>query len=322
MAGESRASARTPTPHAVWGACVPLVHAGLIAGTAAAFLLLAHPAKWILIVPLIGLTAWMNHVALTQLHEAAHGALAKNRVLNELQGVVIGTLALTPLSIYRYVHARHHAHLGRERDPEFWPYNLPCSPRPVRVLYAFLELAIGWVFTPTLYSVRSARSWSSVPARHRPRILIEWVALLAAWSAVLWVITVNGWWVVATVSFFAPAWLTGVLQTLRKFIEHLGMHGETIASMTRTVVYRKRIGRLASASQLHVDHHGTHHRHARIPYYDLPSHTPGVYGEERLFRSHLEACVDMLPHLLDPKVGPQWVRASAPSERAPVCDAG
>jgi hypothetical protein len=98
------------------------------------------------------------------------------------------------------------------------------------------------------------------------------------------------------------------------------MHGETIASMTRTVVYRERFGRLASASQLHVDHHGTHHRHARIPYYDLPGHTHAVYGEERLFRSHLEACADMLPHLLDPKVGPQWVRAAGSAERTPVCE--
>jgi fatty acid desaturase len=307
-----------PTPHAVWALCIPLVHAGLITSCAVVYLEIDHAWKWAPIAVLIGLTAWMNHVALTQLHEAAHGALSKHRLVNEIQGVLIGTLALTPLSIYRYVHARHHAHLGRERDPEFWPYNLPGSPRALRVGYALLELTVGWLFTPALYSVRSALSWSSIPARHRPRILLEWGVLVTAWAAILWVITVNAWWPVATVSFFAPAWLAGVLQTVRKFIEHLGMHGETIASMTRTVVYQRPVGKLASASQLHVDHHGTHHRHARIPYFDLPEHTPAVYGRERLFRSHLEACLDMLPHLLDPKVGPQWLR---PAENEPQAQA-
>ncbi|MFM2159360.1 MAG: hypothetical protein RLZZ124_1834, partial [Cyanobacteriota bacterium] len=53
-------------------------------------------------------------IALTRLHESAHGMLSRSRALNEAQGILIGTLALTPLSVYRFVHARHHACLGRE----------------------------------------------------------------------------------------------------------------------------------------------------------------------------------------------------------------
>ena len=58
----------------------------------------------------------MNHAALTEMHEAGHATLwPGRRRLNELHGVAIGTVALIPLSVYRYVHARHHAHLGRAR---------------------------------------------------------------------------------------------------------------------------------------------------------------------------------------------------------------
>ena len=116
------------------------------------------------------------------------------------------------------------------------------------------------------------------------------------------------------VAHLIPAWLAGTLQTIRKFTEHLGMTGSSILAMTRTVEYRHPIGIAASRSQLHVDHHGTHHRWARIPYYELPSVTPKAYAENaeaHTFPNHLSAIIDMVPHLLDPKLGPQWLTAES-----------
>ena len=264
---------------------------------------------WPLSVALWPLIIWMNHAALTLLHEAGHGMLAPVRWVNEAHGGLIGTASLIPLSVYRYVHARHHAHLGGPRDPEFWPYNLPCSSRFVRVTYAWVELIAGWIVTPLLYSIRTAQSWSLVPRRQRRRILLEWGILIAAWAAVLWLITTMGWWTGFTVGFLIPAWGAGTFQTIRKFTEHLGMHGDSIFTMTRTVVYRGPLGRAASRSQLHVDHHATHHRYARIPFYELPQATEIICERSEptpTFSSHAAAVRDMLPHLLDPKVGPQW----------------
>jgi fatty acid desaturase len=253
--------------------------------------------------------AWMDHAALTRLHEAAHGALSRSRVLNEAQGILIGTLALTPLSVYRFVHARHHACLGREGDPEFWPYNDPKAPRALRVAYAWAELAFGWILTPALYSLRTARAWRRVPASQHGRLVGEWIFLAGFWAATLAVVASNGWWEWFVVAHLAPAWLAGSMQTIRKFTEHLGMHGASIVSMTRTVVYRGPVGRAASASQLHVEHHAAHHRHARIPHYALPEATELVHALEaggRRFPTHAHAVLDMLPHLADPKLGPQW----------------
>lgn len=290
-------------------AVAALAHAALIAGAMASW----WAGWWPLTVLAWCAIAWMDHAALTRLHEAAHGMLSRWRWLNELQGVVIGTVSLTPLSVYRYVHARHHAHLGRERDPEFWPYNLPWTPRWVRVLYAWSELTVGWLLTPVLYSIRTAASWNSVPRPQRKRLVAEWVVLIGAWGGLLALIDAKEWWEAFLVAHVIPAWLAGVMQTIRKFTEHLGMFGVGIIAMTRTVAYRGAIGRAASASQLHVEHHATHHRYARIPYYVLPEATDVVYAEAtngRLFSNHVRAFLDMAPHLLNPRVGPQWHKPS------------
>ena len=257
--------------------------------------------------------AWMDHAALSRLHESAHRMLARSPWLNEAIGILIGTLALTPLSVYRYVHAKHHVHLGREKDPEFWPYNLPNSPRWQRLTYAWLELAFGWIFTPMLYSMRTARAWPSLAAARRRRLVVEWVLLFAFWTGTLAIVAVTGVWTWFLVGHVAPTWIAGSVQTLRKFTEHMGRFGETIYDMTRTVVYTRPIGQAASRSQLHVEHHGTHHRWPAIPYRNLPEATPIVYeGQEegRIYSSHWAAIRDMLPHLANPRVGPQWKDAS------------
>lgn len=253
--------------------------------------------------------AWMNHAALSRLHEAAHGMLVRSRIANELLGMTIGTLSLTPLSVYRYVHAQHHIHLGREKDPEFWPYNLPGCAKFRRRTFAWLELAAGWAVTPLLYSIRTAAAWPSLARTVRRRLGWEWITLVGFWAAVLLAIDRYGIWEWFLVGHLVPVWLVGTMQTVRKFTEHLGRFGDTVLDMTRTVVYERPLGRAASRSQLHVEHHGTHHRWVRIPYQHLPAATSIVYGADeapRTFPNHWSAIRDMLPHLLDPRLGPQW----------------
>lgn len=254
--------------------------------------------------------AWMGHAELSRLHEAAHRMLFRSRVLNELVGISIGTVALIPLSVYRYVHTQHHKHLGREPDPEFWPYNLPSAGRWHRLAYAWLELLAGWIFTPALYSLRTARAWPRHSRVMRRRLVAEWIWLVAFWAGLLWLVQRYEVWEWFVVGHLVPAWLAGSLQSVRKFTEHLGRFGETIPEMTRTVVYRGRVGQAASQSQLHVEHHGTHHRWPGIPYRNLPIATPIVYGNDwsqNTFPTHWAAIRDMLPWLLDPRLGPQWL---------------
>ena len=231
---QSQAFRALPIRGALGHGAAGVVHLLLILSAAWTY---AH-GWWVAMLVLWCAIAWMDHAALTRLHEAARGMLARRRWVNEAQGILIGTLALTPLSVYRFMHARHHACLGREGDPEFWPYNLPSAPRALRVAYAWAELAFGWALTPALYSYRTMKSWRALQRSQRKRLLCEWSALVAFWRVILAIVQINGWWEWFIVMHLAPAWLAGSMQTVRKFTEHLGMFGDTIVSMTRTVVYR------------------------------------------------------------------------------------
>jgi hypothetical protein len=145
----------------------------------------------------------------------------------------------------------------------------------LRVAYAWAELVFGWALTPALYSYRTMKSWRALQRSQRKRLVCEWSALVAFWCVILAIVQINGWWEWFIVMHLAPAWLAGSMQTVRKFTEHLGMFGDTIVSMTRTVVY--------------------------------PHQCNG-----RVFPNHARAVLDMLTNLSDPRVGPQWRAASAP----------
>jgi hypothetical protein len=112
-----------------------------------------------------------------------------------------------------------------------------------------------------------SRGWTT-PALYPYRTMKSWCVILA-------IVQINGWWEWFIVMHLAPAWLAGSMQTVRKFTEHLGMFGDTIVSMTRTVVY---------ADQCNG----------------------------RVFPNHVRAVLDMLTNLSDPRVGPQWRAANAP----------
>jgi hypothetical protein len=45
-------------------------------------------------------------------------------------------------------------------------------------------------------------------------------------------------WVLAYVTLVVPMFIAGILQTLNKFGQYLGLHGQTVLGLTRTVVDR------------------------------------------------------------------------------------
>ena len=91
------------------------------------------------------------HGMLIAFHEASHGLLRKNRRLNEIDGVIIGVMSFTSFNLYRAAHQLHHAQLATQRDEELWPFDIPGSPRWLRVLCAVLELTVGMFYTPFLF---------------------------------------------------------------------------------------------------------------------------------------------------------------------------
>jgi fatty acid desaturase len=259
------------------------------------------------------LQAHIGHTSLLAFHQASHYTLHPNRWLNELQGVLLGSVILTPLSAYRWVHNQHHLHLGTPRDTELWPFVDPRTPRWQRLLAAAGELLFGFFYTPVIF-LRGVLVARQMPRAKARRLVHEYAFCAALWTAVVIAVIHFGVMTEFVIGYLIPALLAGNLQSLRKFTEHMGLLGHDVASTTRTVIDASLPGRLLSASMLHIDLHGPHHRHAKIPHHHLPEATPITYEEElrdpasaNVFASYFAAISAMVRTLADPRVGAQWL---------------
>ena len=264
-----------------------------------------------LAVPLVLVVSHLMHGTLIGLHEAAHGLLRKNRNFNAFDGVVIATLSLMSFSLYRVVHQTHHAYLATERDYEFWPLSHTTTPRWRRCLAAFIELNFGFFYTPFLFLRAFFRSPSPVRSRRvRQRVLAELALTVVIWTLILWAIASFGLWKYFIWMYLAPAVLAANLQSWRKYIEHVGMTGDTVNGSTRSIVAKSWMGRLVAFTLLHEPFHGVHHQRAGLPHSVLPQYVeklqPQKPGERTPYPGYRYALVELMRCLADPRVGPQW----------------
>lgn len=284
-----------------------------------------HAGLWPVLVVSWLIGANLGHSKLVSFHEAAHATLNPRRWLNELQGIVVGTVALLPLSTYRHLHWAHHSYISQPRDLEFWPFVDTRTPRWFRIISAALELTIGFFYTPMLL-LGALFVGPKIPRVVLRRIVLEYAFCALVWGGVLAVVAYYGWWMELLVGYLVPAMLAANLQTLNKYTEHMGLLGDSILTSTRTVVDERLPGWLMSEAMLHIDYHGTHHRYAKVPYYALPDATPLVYREGvptvPVYRSYLRAMLDMFPTLRNPRIGAQWLEAeqSTSADPGPALD--
>ena len=250
----------------------PILNFSLYAGSMLGVVMLWHSTWW----PLVFLCwlpmAHIGHSMLIALHEAVHFNLSPKRLANEIRGFNIGMVSLIPLSAYRVLHGYHHSSLASLRDMELWPYTDTRFPRWARVTVAWLELFFGYIATPIIFLHGVLCVPNMTPAIKR-RIILEYAASLLFWATTLTIIHLQGWWMEFLVAYLVPAMLSGMVQTMRKFTEHMGLLGDGPLTSTRSVIHEDLPGEILSASMLHVNHHGTHHRFGKVPYHQLPTET-------------------------------------------------
>jgi fatty acid desaturase len=297
-------------PHWALRSAFQLLVFGLVLAEVALAVTVHSGLIW-LTVPLVLVVSHLMHGVLIGLHEAAHGLLRKNRGFNEFDGVVIGTLSLMSFSLYRVVHQTHHAHLTTERDYEFWPLSQTSMPRWKRRLAAFFELNFGIIlfavcFPASLFMFPFASSKQTRSPAH-----------LGGIGAVSCDVDLDclgdrtfGLWKYFIWMYLAPALLAANLQSWRKYIEHVGMTGDTVNGSTRSIVAKSWLGRLVAFTLLHEPFHGVHHQRAGLPHSVLPQHVeklqPKNLGERPPYRGYRYALIELLRCLADPRVGPQW----------------
>lgn len=263
------------------------------------------------------------HTFALSFHDAAHGTLHPNQTANEWLGYLYGMMILLPMSVYRRAHARHHAYLGSIDDPELYPFVIPGTSRALRLTCAMAEIVLGYIYAPLLFA-RCIVLDPSLPADLRRKILLDYAVIATVGASILIVVELAGAWQIYLVGVLAPALLGGTYQTLRKYTEHLGLPGPTILQLTRTILPRDEWNKAVSTLMQHVDHHGTHHIHARIPYFKLPEASEMVYRgkieELPVYDCYLTAFLAMLKTLADPKTGAQWHTASESGAPSPGTD--
>ena len=280
-------------------------------------LLVVRGGPWWAALAIILVMAHLMHAHLLALHDAAHGTLCPNYFLNEAVGTFVGTLALIEFSLFRVVHHSHHSYVGTPRDEELWPFVNPEVSRGSRRLCAALELGAGLFYTPFLLLRSFLRADSPIrqPALRR-RIRAELALVVVVWSAILAVTAYFHWWTYLFILHVCPAYLAGSMQSLRKFVEHMGLTGGKVLECTRTIVPRTWLGRFVVWTMFHEPYHGVHHKLPRLPHAALPEHSdmlnPVLDDEVPPFPNYRSALRDMVSTLGDPRIGAQWrVRAEA-----------
>ena len=278
-----------------------------------------HANYW-LAVPLLFVTSHLMHAMLIGFHEATHGLLRKSRVLNEIDGIIIGTLSLMSFSLYRAAHQLHHAYLASERDEELWPFVHPEMPRWARVGAAILELTMGLFFTPFLFIRTFLRAGSPIRNKKlRRRIWLEFAATAVVWTAILTAIAIFDAWKYFLWLHVMPAWLAANMQSLRKYVEHVGLTGSTVNSSTRSIVAEGWVATFLNFTLLHEPYHGVHHWRSGLPHPELPRHAaalePSADEERPPFRTFGAAVRDLFINLADPRVGAQWRGIAKPTRQ-------
>ena len=297
-------------PHWITRIAFPIL-AGLFFVTQVSLGFAVYHRNYWLAVPLVLVSSHLMHGMLIGFHEATHGLLRKSRLLNEIDGLIIGTLSLMSFSLYRAAHQLHHAYLASERDEELWPFVHPQMPRGVRAGAAVLELTMGMFFTPFLFLRTFLRKDSPIRNKKlRRRIWKEFAAVAVVWAAILTALAVFDLWKYFLWLHLIPAWLAANMQSVRKYVEHVGLTGSTVNSSTRSIVAEGWTAAFLNFTLLHEPYHGVHHWRSGLPHPELPQHAdalePKVEEERPPFRTFGAAVYDLLINLPDPRVGAQW----------------
>ncbi len=240
-------------------------------------------------------------------HESVHHTLFKQVSRNVAFGRLLGVLVGIPYSVYRETHRRHHACLNTQGDYELWPYSDPSTSLAFRRVFVWIDLLGGVVTAPYLYGRiyiwRDPRMSTDV----RRTIFWEYVSIVLAWLA--FVIALIAW--TNRIGFdwyrFDPVWvlpliLSPMVNTGRKFVEHLGMESVDPILGTRTVVASNPLTRITSYFNFDIAVHGPHHRNPKSRHHELAPRMRAYQHDHPglaipLFGSYLAAIVDMIPCL-------------------------
>ena len=146
------------------------------------------------------------------------------------------------------------------------------------------------------------------------RVWAELAGNVLFWGVILAATASAGVWLPLLVLYFVPAYLAGNLQSLRKYVEHMGMTGTTANGLTRSIVPGKCASanlrrRRCSTSRTTGSTTATCSCPASAALHGI-ARALARAGEVGPYLSYGHALVPMLRCLADPRIGPQWLAQS------------
>lgn len=262
---------------------------------------------WLVRAAWVGLLSYCWFCIGGSFHESVHQTLFSHARANLWFGRALGTLMLIPYTTYRESHRRHHAYLNTPADYELWPYSDPRCTLTFRRAFVWLDLFAGIAAAPYIYGRIFFHNDSRLSLKTRRTIGREYVALAGVWGiaiAALLLATQRAGW---SCREFDPVWLlplviAPMINTGRKFVEHLGMSSTDPVLGTRTILAANPLARVCSFFNFDIAIHGPHHRHPRAPHVELASRLE-AYRQSHpdqaipLFGSYAAALVHLGPSL-------------------------
>lgn len=259
---------------------------------------------WLIQSLLTCLTAYALFCWTSAFHECAHQTLTGRAWFDIGLGRLLGTIMLTPYTVYRESHIRHHAYLNKPNDWELWPYADPQCSVGFRRVFVWFDLFLGVLTSPFIYGRIFFHHDSPLktPAVRRA-VKLEYAAIVLGWGSLYaWVGYSDAWDVIAR-CWLLPWWMAGVIQTGRKLTEHLGMPSYDPLYGTRTVLGSSWLTRFLTYCNFDIFIHGPHHRHPRVAHNELRGKMEEYLSQANgatypVYRSYWRASLAMLPHLV------------------------
>jgi fatty acid desaturase len=243
-------------------------------------------------------------------HETAHQTLTRWRWLDIALGRILGTVMYVPYTVYRESHVRHHAYVNRPNDWELWPYSDPNSSLSFRRVFVFFDICLGFIVAPFIYSRIFFHADSPLKSPTvRRSVRLEYAGIILFWGLVVAKLTYTNTWGGFVTVWLVPHMIAGMMQSMRKLTEHLGMASYDPLLGTRTVIGDNRLTRLGSFMNFDIFIHGPHHRHPRLAQNQLKDKMNEYLSRNRdtkypVYSSYLQATRAMLPYLwTNPGIG-------------------
>ena len=166
---------------------------------------------WLVVALFVVWTAYALFCS-TCFHECVHQTLTGRTWFDVGLGRVLGTLMLTPYTVYRESHIRHHAYLNKPHDWELWPYADPGCSTWFRRVFVWVDLACGVLTTPYIYGriYFDRQSPLRVPAVRRTVLARSVACLVVSWGCIVYgTVAWYELWLPLVLAWVVPWWLAG-----------------------------------------------------------------------------------------------------------------